>query len=291
MAYVLITILLTVLLSVIFRYYETFGVRNLPAIVVNYFVCAAIGSAFAGKWPHQAFVNHEVWVPYAIAISLLFIIAFNVLALTIQHFGIYFTALMQKTALIFTVLFAVFYFGDALVLIKVIGILCALAAIYLITRKNKEKKGDQKWTFYLMMLPLVTFAFSGVIDVLFFFLERTHKVIPGDTHFVSFLFFMAGCFGLAPLLLSLLRGKKGIGRKEILGGIALGIPNFFSIHFYILAMGSMGGALVVPMVSVGTILFAAIFGYFLFREKLSVTNLCGAGLAVIAIVLLSLAST
>ena len=291
MVYVLVTVLLTVLLSVIFRYYETFGVRNLPAIVVNYFVCAIIGSAFAGKLPHEAFINQEVWVPYAIIISLLFIIAFNILALTIQHFGIYFTALVQKTSLIFTVLFAVLYFGDLLVLKKVIGICCALGAIYLITKRDKSNKSIQQWTLYLILLPLITFAFSGVIDILFFFLERTKRVIPGDTHFVSFLFFMAGSFGLCALLADLLRGKKGIGTKELIAGIALGIPNFFSIHFYILAMGALGGALVVPMVSVGTILFSAIFGYFLFREKLSLLNLCGAALAVFAIILLSLAST
>lgn len=288
MFYLVLTVLLTVLLSVVFRYFEKFGVDNFPAIVVNYFVSAGVGSWYAQKIPFVAFSTGETWLPYAMIISLLFIIAFYILARTIQYFGISYTALIQKTSLVFTVLFAVFFFGDKIGIQKISGVLAALAAIYLITKKGSDPSLQKKWTIGLLLLPIITFVFSGVIDVLFFFLERTARVIPGDAHFVSFLFCMAGCYGLLVVLGRGLFLKKWPGKKEIVGGILLGLPNFFSIHFYLLAMGEVGGALAVPMVAVATILMSALVGYFLFQETMSKANLAGIGLAILSIVLLSM---
>lgn len=287
MGFLILTVLLSVLLIIIFRLFDRYGVNNLPAIVVNYFVCAGIGSVYAGKLPLAAFENSEAWLPFALLIGLLFITAFFILALTAQKFGIYFTSLMQKTSLIFTVIFAVLYFGDALGVSRGTGIALALLAIYLITRSDRKKPSTVTWTWKLLMLPLVTFLFSGIIDIIFFYLERTKTVVPGDYHFTSFLFGTAGCLGLLPLLLQAIKGTLRMGRKEVIGGILLGIPNFFSIHFYLLAMGALGGALVVPLVSVGTIMCSAIFGYALFREQLTPQNLIGMALAVGAIFLLS----
>ena len=85
-------------------------------------------------------------------------------------------------------------------------------------------------------------------------------------------------------------GRKGehLGKKELLYGSLLGIPNFFSSLFLLNALRSIPGVIVFPSYSVATILVVALAGLLFFRERLSKKQLLGGILICIALVLLNL---
>lgn len=290
MFYIILTIIFNVILAVVFRFYKEFDVQNLPAIVVNYFVCATIASLVAGTTPLDSYVDRPEWLLQANLIGFLFIGGFMVVAYTIQFYGVGVTAVFQKVSLVVTALFAIFYFSEALSVLKLIGIPLALFSIILIqgggTKLIKTIPSKQWW---IALLPLLTFSFNGIIDTLLFFVERTGIVQGGDFAFIAFIFSVAGLAGLFYFLIQVIRNKARFTWKDVVGGIALGVPNFFSIHFFLLALGTgLGGSVVVPLNNVGIILLSAVVGYLIFQELFTTRKTVGLVAAILAILFLSL---
>jgi len=91
------------------------------------------------------------------------------------------------------------------------------------------------------------------------------------------------------LLAKLLSGKDRVQFKNILGGIALGIPNYGSSYYFLRALNYSGldKSVFFPIVSIGVVLFSSISAVIFFKEKLSTVNVIGLVLAAIAIVLMS----
>ncbi len=287
MIYLLLTILFNVILAVIFRYFKEYGIRNVPAIVINYVVCSGIAAIASGITPWSALSTKPDWLPYGIGLGFVFIVGFVVIAYTVQYYGMGFTAVFQKISLIITVLFSVLYFGEVLTLQRMIGIPLAISAILLINWKNRSRK-KTNLTFWILFLPIITFILNGVGDTLFYFIERINLIQAGNYHFISFMSMIAGLAGILIAVYQVLVLKKKITRRELIGGIILGIPNFFSVHFFISALGAgFDGSIVVPLNNVGIILLSAIVGFFLFGERFSKLNLAGIGTAVAAIILLT----
>ncbi|MDH3648040.1 MAG: DMT family transporter [Saprospiraceae bacterium] len=290
MLYILLTIIFNVILAMVFRLYKDYGVQNLPAIVVNYIVCTLIASWMADRLPWQAIQTQPPWLMQACLIGTLFIGGFLIVAYTIQYYGVGVTAVFQKVSLVLTAFFAIWYFSESFTMAKIVGIPLALLSIALIQLRGDKLLGRSvKRHWWILLLPLLTFSFNGVIDTLLFFVERTGRAQAGDFHFIAFVFATAGVVGLLYFAWQMIRHKRRIHWVDIIGGIALGIPNFFSIHFFLKALASgYGGSVVVPINNVGIILLSSVVGYFLFRERFTSANAAGLAIAVLSIILLSI---
>ena len=85
--------------------------------------------------------------------------------------------------------------------------------------------------------------------------------------------------------------KLKLSFKNVIGGIALGIPNYASLVFFFNALESSGleASQVFPVVSMGVIIISAIIGKLLFKEHLSLYNWLGLGIAIIAIFIITFA--
>ena len=71
-------------------------------------------------------------------------------------------------------------------------------------------------------------------------------------------------------------------------GLILGIPNYFSARFLLLALGSVPAVITYPFYSVATILVVSVLGVFLFRERISRQKWGALGIILAALVLLNL---
>ena len=78
--------------------------------------------------------------------------------------------------------------------------------------------------------------------------------------------------------------------KSIVGGLFLGIPNYYSMYFLIKALQSknLESATVFTLINIGIILLTTFFGILLFKEKLLKQNYFGIALAIIAVILVTL---
>jgi uncharacterized membrane protein len=80
--------------------------------------------------------------------------------------------------------------------------------------------------------------------------------------------------------------RKKVLRKNIVAGIVLGIPNYFSIYFVLLALENLGGIYVFPILNIGVVLLSAIISWLFYQEKMSKYNWLGIGLACLSIIII-----
>jgi len=133
-------------------------------------------------------------------------------------------------------------------------------------------------------LPLLTLLGSGLIELLLYYVDVKNIAPNGDIGFVCFLFFTAGCCGV---IFKLLTGNWKIGKKDLIAGICLGIPNFFSIYLLLKSLSiGVDAAVMFPFINVGTILTGVLIGFTVFREEINKTKVIGVITAIIAIVLI-----
>ena len=291
MLYLILSIIFNVAIFIAFRIFAQFGIRTLPAIVVNYFVCVLTGLVFLGNIRDIGTiltVGNE-WIIFALLLGLLFIFTFYMIAVTTQRLSVTVTSIAAKMSLAIPVIFSLFVFQieskpfDAF---NYLGILTAFLAIYLSSLKKKEKESQlvvKNWA--LLLLPLGVFICSGIIDTLINYTTYHYLTDAEAAVFPLVIFFVAGVVGVA---LQLVRGQK-TGLKELIGGIGLGIPNYFSIYFIVRALAAFenNGAFFYPILNINIILFSSLFAIVFFKEKLLRINKFGLALAVMAIFLIS----
>lgn len=285
-------ITLNAFIGVIFKLFDRFGIDNLQAIVINYFVCVLTATVVNGSWPIPSDLTVQPWFWYAVGLGSVFIVVFNLMALTVQNFGVMVATIFQKMSLIAPTLIAIILYGEDSGIIKWIGIGSSIAAIILLSYQKKSIQTDieqNEINKLIWLFPILTFLGSCFIDSTLYLIEHKNLSANGDIGFVASLFLSAGLNGLVILGIQLLRKKTKLAWKNVIAGTMLGIPNFFSIYLLLLALQQGWGASVVfPVNNVGILVLAAIFGLVFFRERLTPIKIIGFGLAIAAIVLITL---
>ncbi|MCB9361464.1 MAG: hypothetical protein H6587_00415 [Flavobacteriales bacterium] len=283
---IILTILAFNILIIIFKYFDKLKIDNLQALIVNYITAGICALLFTKQTIIVNEVLHSDYIYHSIAIGFLFIIVFNFYATGTQKVGIAITTVANKLSLFIPVAVAiVLYPNEQLSIAKLIAFILAAISIYLSSTKNKKLNFDKK---YLWLIILV-FVGQGVADSIFNHAQQTAVNDNEKTLFFIVLFMMAGLSGLVILFFKSLKSKLKLSYKNIIGGIALGIPNYASLIFFFNALESSGleASQVFPVVSMGVIVVSAIIGKLLFKEHLSLYNWLGLGIAIIAIFIIT----
>ncbi len=297
MIFLLLSIVCSVLIGFVFKLYGRFGVDSFQAIVFNYFTCVLCGWAYSGSFPiGPAPGDAGLWVPYALGLGLVFVSGFTGAALTVRHFGVTVSQIMQKMSILVTVPFAILVYHESASIWKILGVLLALVAIVLVNWPKKDNKataghsaeGEKAPSSNLLWLPLVTWLLAGVIEITFLWVKGENLAQTDNPNFISTVFGTAGVLGLLYAAVQWLRGTLPFSMRNVWGGIVLGIPNFGSMYFLLRALGSgLEGSFVFPVINVSIILATTAGAVAFFRERLSPLNWAGIALAVAAILLMA----
>ncbi len=280
-------ILVNAAIGVIFKLFGKYNIDNLSAIVVNYFVCVVTAYLTFRIDVIPLDLFEKKWFLIAVFLGFVFILIFNLVALTVQNFGIVIATIFQRMSLLAPAIIGILFFGESGDLNKWMAILLAVCSIVLLSYR-KSQHSTKKTSIWLWLLPLATWFGSSIIDASLYLVE-IKKIAPnGDVQFTSTLFLMAGLAGTILWSIRYLRTKKKSSRKDIYAGIILGIPNFFSIYLILLILAQgYEGSVFFPILNVGILSMAAIFGFVFFKEKISTTKKFGFALAILSIILLS----
>jgi drug/metabolite transporter (DMT)-like permease len=291
MLFLLLSIVCSVLLGFIFKLYGRYGVDSFQAIVFNYVTCVCCGWIYSGSLPlGPADGDEGKWLPYALGLGIVFITGFTGAALTVKHFGVTVSQIMQKMSILVTVPFAILVYHESASVWKITGVAMALAAIILVNWPKQSNTGaTSSANKNLIWLPIITWALAGVIEITFLWVQGEKYVAPDNVRFISTVFGTAGVLGLSVAAFNWIRGTMVFSIKNVWGGIILGIPNFGSMYFLLRALGTgLEGSVVFPVINVGIILVTTIGAVALFRERLSTMNWIGFLLALLAIILMAL---
>ncbi|MEM6724854.1 MAG: EamA family transporter [Bacteroidota bacterium] len=288
LSFLLASIASSTLIALIFKWFTLNNIKSFQAIVVNYLTCVLLGSLLMGRSPFQGAFWQEDWFPYSIGLGFLFISGFYAIAKTIEYFGVTVGTVMQKMALILTVTFAILYYKESTHWMRITGILIALAAVVLTNIKADSEDQDRKRGFsWLILIPIFVFFDSGSIEIIMQYVKLSLLGDRSELGFTTFLFGTAGVLGFLFLVGGLMTGQQKLDTKSLLAGVALGIPNFFSIYCLLVALGSdLDASILFTVNNISIIGLSVLLAYLLFNERLSRLNILGVLLAILSILLI-----
>ena len=264
--------------------FEKYKVDNLQALIVNYITAGFCSYLFLETDFSLNYILESDWLYHSMIIGTLFIIIFNFYAFGIQKAGVAVTTVANRMSLIIPVCAALLLYPEenTFTLLKGIAFFLALAGIYLSSTKAGELSFDKK---YLWLIILV-FVGQGISDSIF---NDFAQKFPNEGSYLFFmvLFFMASVSGILILSGKSIKTRNPLQLKSIFWGVIFGIPNFFSLVFFLKALGSMSSSIVFPLVSMGVVISSSLIGLLLFQEKLTRSNWIGILLSICAIYIFS----
>lgn len=292
MVALLTAIVLNTSLGVAFKLFPRFDVNTIYAIIFNYITCSVLGLIFYyDRFKTPSEIVASPWFKYALFLGLIFVVGFFIISKCVEHLGVAITAMMQKISMVFTVVYAVVVFSESLGYYKIAGISIALMAIIMVNYRGKRIETLQRSSFLVLLLPFGTFAVNGIIDTTMFHMKAVGDNASDEGPFSTALFTVAALVGLVWMSFLRLNKSPKIKSRDILAGLLLGIPNFFSIYTILLALNlDWGGSVIYPVFNVGVILLSSIVAILVFRESLRRINIIGLLLAIIAIFLFSMSN-
>ena len=287
MIYLILSILSSATIYMLFKWFEKLGIRIFPAIVVNYITALTVGILVVPDL-NLALAGAALlpgWTVGGLALGVVFISIFYLMAITAQKVGVSVTTIASKMSLALAViLFVMTDPSEQLTPTKTIAIALAIAGVIFSSMRNDGTKLHLR----AMVWPLLILVGSTVIDFGIAFFSAMPQNDSELSLYSCLSFGMAACTGIIILAIQLLRGTTTVGLKDVLAGLLLGAVNYGSIFFLVMShnSGIMPNSTLLPVNNLGVVLIGALAAMFFFREKLSKFNWVGLLLSVLALVLL-----
>jgi len=262
------------LLLICFKLFGRYGVDNLQAIAVNYIVAGLLSFTLTSGVPEISTILKSDWFFYAVGVGVMFVVVFNLLARASQVIGVAISTVANKMSLVIPIIASVILFeGETMTLLKILGIILALAGVYFTSTSGSKLNFDIKY----LWLILVIFFGQGLADVLFNCAKEWYVDASLNGLFFIVIFLSAGTVGLVMLIPRLIKGTSKFQVKNIFWGIALGVPNFLTLWFFFRSLdsGQLEVSQVNPIYNIGVVILSSFTGFFLFKEKLSLSNWIG----------------
>ena len=282
MIYLLLSVVLTTAVFMMLKEFERFQLDNFQTILANYFTAFAFGYWFSeGELPVFNFVT-QPWSIGAMVIAFIFIVVFNVMAITAQKGGLSVVSVASKMSVVIPIASGIYLYNESVGALKIVGILLALVGVLLTSIKRREKGIKNEYWY----LPLIIFIGGGVADTLLKYTQVTFVPSNQMDLFTTSIFLFAGCIGSLVFVYLLLTKQKKIDVRSLVGGVVLGLPNYFSIYYMIkaLAVDTIETSLIFTANNLLIVMLSAIVGVLVYKEKLHRHNYLGLFLSVLSIV-------
>ncbi|MGP1573839.1 EamA family transporter [Aggregatibacter segnis] len=267
----IIAVLCSVAVSVLLKVARKRNIVIQQAIAFNYIVALSL-SWFLLKPDFKGleftdFIAQSENTPIFLALGILLPSVFIIMSKAVEFAGIVRSDAAQRLSLFLPILAAFLIFHETLSQSKVVGIVLAFVGLFcLLSKPNEQSAVD-----FRGVLGLVGVWFGyGIIDILFKQVAKSGGAFP-TTLFIAFS--LAACI----MFIYLLFKRTQWNVASFIGGIILGVLNFFNILFYIKAHQSFGAnpTLVFAGMNIGVICLGTITGSLIFKEKISKVNWLG----------------
>ena len=280
----LLAIVFSSFLYLIFKLFSKYNINTLQAIILNYVIAFFAGYLINPTNILKTDLLSKPWLPGSIFLGFMFICVFNLLGKTTQINGISVASVSSKMAMIIPILFGIIIFNENIGISKLAGIIIALLAVYF---TSKKESGEIKTSNYI--LPILLFFGAGIIDTSMNYIQHHYIKEEETSIFASFTFIFAFVFGIIFFSIKSIKQQSKINGKNILAGIILGIPNYFSMYYLIKALQNkeLESATIFTLINIGVILLTTIFSMIFFKEKIKKQNYIGILLAITAVFLVT----
>lgn len=285
MFFLFAVIFLNAYIFIAFKLFPRYRVNALQAITVNYYVCAITGSISAQHNFANAQTLSEPWFTNALLMGVFLISLFNLISYGTRQHGIAVTSIASKISLGIPVLFSFFLYNEHIGLPKMVGILLALPAVVLASKTPKTEQVKS------IFLPFVIFLASGLMDSYVKYVQHFKlETELAQAGFTITGFSIAAILGTIIVGYLVLKGKLQLHYRNIIAGIVLGVPNYFSVYYLIRLLDSnwLQSSAAIPVNNIGIVIVSTVLAVLIFKESMTKKRLLGIILAIVSIVLIAL---
>lgn len=277
MLYLILAILSSAMVSITMRASEKYITNKMAMFMSNYAICIVLSAAFM-DWKNMRVGLGVPALVLGIISGVLYLVSFIFLKYNMQHNGIVLSSTFMKLGVLIPTVMAVVVFHEMPKWTQILGIAISVFAIIIIHFEKEALQESNKKIWLLLLLVL-----SGFTDSMANIYEQVGRP-EGKDGYLLITFFTA--FVLATVFAC--RDKNKITRKDLLFGMLIGIPNYFSARFLLLALGSVDAVLVYPMYSVATMIVIMLAGVLAFRERISKKKAVALAMIAVAVCLLNM---
>lgn len=303
MIYLFLATLCSATIALIFKYAANSNANQYIITSSNYFIAFSISlfmviykKLLVGLVKEVSFYNELMIVlsggphsfsPYGSVIwgiivgvisGMFFFYSFTYYQKSVKENGVGISGTFAKLGILIPVIFSIILWKEFPTTLQWIGILLSLVSIVIVNSSPKSlEKFDIKPTIILL------FIFGGMAE----FSSKIYQQYALNQYkdiFLFFIFFVAFIISI----LYTIKQKSEINKKDILTGLAVGVPNLFSSYFLILSLDTLKASIAFPLFSAGSILLINLGGLLIFKEKTSNKNKFAIGLIIIGLVLINL---
>ena len=278
MIYLVLAVISSALISIFMRLGEAKTSGKLSMLGMNYLMCfiiAGIFSAFGGGLPTGPGLGRALGL--GVINGVLYLLGFILFQVNIRKNGVVLSSIFMKLGLLVPIVMSICFFGEIPGVVQIIGFCVAVAAIVLINMEKQQTAMEFKAGLILLLLA------GGSADAM----SKVYEELGSSAFSEQFLLCTFAVATLLCVLLMICR-KERPGKREILYGMLVGIPNYFTARFLLKSLESVSAVIVYPTYSVGTIVAVAIAGVCFFHERLGRRQWLGVGAILVALILLNI---
>lgn len=278
MGYLVLAVLSSALISILMRVGSQKVENNIGMLAMNYLTCLLIAGGFAGV---TQLIPQNTQMLKTLALGavggVLFLLSFVLFQLSVKKNGVVLSSVFMKLGLLVPLVMSIVIFSEVPTEMQIVGFVIAIGAIVLI---NLQKNTEHSRMGFGLIFLLVA---GGSADAM----SKVYEVFGAEDYSAQFLFYtfliaFVLCIGYMFIK------RQHIGKSEVVFGVLIGIPNFFSAKFLLASLDSIPAVIAYPTFSVATILIVSLVGVAVFKERLSIKQAVGIFAILVSLVLLNI---
>lgn len=266
--YMVLSLFSSLLIALYLRVIEHKDQDRTIVIASNYLVAGILSCVLLEN------TNFSVPVfTFGIFMGLFFFIGFVVFSHAIKSKGVAASVTIGRLSLALPVSLSILLWNEQ----PMPADIAALVLIFFIILSWEGKTGK------ISPILLALFLLFGLMDsgMKFF---KLHFAAIDDGFFLVIVFFSS----LAWSWFYIIASQRKVSKKDVISGMLLGVPNFFSSFFLLKALGHIPAYVVFPFLNVGMIIFSALAGFIVFKETLDKKKVMLLILGTIAVLILTI---
>lgn len=278
MVNLLLAIISSSLVSIVMRAGENCVKNNISMLSVNYLICMILSVIYTGLGNLMQSGEGMITAVSLGSINGFFYIASLLLFQnSVRKNGVVLSGIFMKLGIMMPLAISLLVFKEKPAVDQIIGFFLAMIAIVMINMKEKSKeKTEFKFGLILVLIG------CGMADGM----SKIYQELGPDAFEELFLVVtFAVAFILSFVLVKI--KKQRYTKFELVYGMLLGVPNYYSARFLLKALGEVAAVVAYPTFSIGTIAIITLTGMLAFKEKITKLQMTAIGVIAIAVVLLN----
>ena len=278
--YLLLAIASSAAMTLFLKGFKTDGTNRYAIILGNYITCVVVGF-FMLKEPALLWRPERMTALSGMLGGFLFVVSLVLIQKSIETNGAILSSAFSRMGLVIPLIISIAFFNEKPKVVQILGMLLVFAAIWVINGRREQESAASP------MLLIAVLAAGGFSDSMAKIFERFGSPAQADLY-IFLVFFTAAVI----TLLLLIREYRRIGKlgrvRDFAGGIAVGIPNYFSASLLLKSLSTVPAYIAYTVFATGVLLLITLISLIFFEEKLSRRQLLGTGMILLSLVLLNI---